>query len=451
MLDSQFAQARPSVVVETAAMTTTAETHTSSAHPTFEFVAPTRKAVPAAPPPSVAKPPNPKNPIVFTSPDLGDLERDGVEIVYHDPTYQVPIRGKKESDGARSSADERPPEGVAADKRRGDPSKGKGNSPAPTHRYSPTELGPDDMDYFEPGYDDAPDGDYPGDGGDGNGEDGGGDPPSPPGPSRKPEGNREKKTPKKDKVGSGPPDGGDDGGDGNDDEDDDEKFRRRMIKFLGGFIEQKHDDKPKVKEADTIKIPAFPLAETYRNWRIKTREAVVAASTDPDSAFKWVSDSWKEDQTLEALRKVAPFATLDAKLLSALTNIITGDFARKVDTFKETEATAGRIVRGRQVLFMLHDHFSTNIKHGATYALQDLFSVQLRGENLKSFISNWDQVLAGIVQTPDVSVLETLFYKQVKNCKAIQHDMNEYHRADEGTEKRNYGFLVSAVRRHLDL
>ena len=102
------------------------------------------------------------------------------------------------------------------------------------------------------------------------------------------------------------------------------------------------------------------------------------------------------------------------------------------------------------MLFMLHDHFSTNIKHGATYALQDLFSVQLRGENLKSFISNWDQVLAGIVQTPDESVLETLFYKQVKNCKAIQHDMNEYHRADEGTEKRNYSFLVSAVRHHLD-
>ena len=102
-----------------------------------------------------------------------------------------------------------------------------------------------------------------------------------------------------------------------------------MIKFLGGTVDQKSDDKPKVKEADTIKVPAFPLAETYRNWRIKTREAVVAASTDPDSAFKWVSESWKEDQTLEALRKVAPFATLDAKLLSALTNIITGGAVAK--------------------------------------------------------------------------------------------------------------------------
>ena len=147
---------------------------------------------------------------------------------------------------------------------------------------------------------------------------------------------------------------------------------------------------------------------------------------------------------------MAPFATLDAKLLSALTNIITGDFARKVDTFKEAEANEGRIVRGRQVLFMLHDHFSTNMKHGSTYALQDLFSVHLKGENLKTFISNWDQVLAGIVKVPEESVLETLFYNQVKNCKAIAHDLNEYHRADEGTEKRKYDFLVSAVRRHLD-
>ena len=41
-------------------------------------------------------------------------------------------------------------------------------------------------------------------------------------------------------------------------------------------------------------------------------------------------------------------------------------------------------------------------------------------------------MLAGIAQTPEESVLETLFFQQAKNCKAIQHDMNEYHRADEG-------------------
>ena len=74
------------------------------------------------------------------------------------------------------------------------------------------------------------------------------------------------------------------------------------------------------------------------------------------------------------------FTTLDAKLLSALSNICSGEFARKVNTFKE-ESAADRPVRGRQVLLMMDDFFSTNIKHGATYSLKYLFAVKLKGEN----------------------------------------------------------------------
>jgi|OrbCmetagenome_4_1107370.scaffolds.fasta_scaffold70303_3 hypothetical protein len=98
---------------------------------------------------------------------------------------------------------------------------------------------------------------------------------------------------------------------------------------------------------------------------------------------------------------------------------------------------------------MMHEHFSTNIKHGATSSLQDLFSVKLKSDNLRSFISNWDQVMAGIPKVPEVSILETLFFNQVKNSKAIAHDLQEYHR-EEGSEKKTYDFLVTAVRRYLD-
>lgn len=90
----------------------------------------------------------------------------------------------------------------------------------------------------------------------------------------------------------------------------------------------------------------------------------MSASTDPDKAFDWISEAWVEGQTLDQLRDVGRPATLDAKLVSALTNIVTGDFARKVDTYKEIETTNQRYVRGRQVLLMMHDHFSTNTKHG---------------------------------------------------------------------------------------
>lgn len=98
------------------------------------------------------------------------------------------------------------------------------------------------------------------------------------------------------------------------------------MRAIFGTPKDPSTDRNKVKEADTIKVPAFPHAESYRKWRIRTRrEAVMSASTDPDKAFDWMSETWKEEQTSEAFRDVGKFTTLDAKLLSALTNILTGD------------------------------------------------------------------------------------------------------------------------------
>ena len=178
-----------------------------------------------------ARPPIPRAPFSFTSPGTETYEKDGIEIIYHDPSYRVPVQVKKESDVARSSAEERPSGGEANNRRRDNHPMDNVNSPAPTNQYAPTELGPDEVDYFEPGGDDLPDGDDPGDGGDGNGGNGGGGPPSP--PDDKPEGNKGRKIPKKKGNDPNPPDGGDDGYDDpdDDDDDDDEKFRRRMIKI----------------------------------------------------------------------------------------------------------------------------------------------------------------------------------------------------------------------------
>ena len=67
----------------------------------------------------------------------------------------------------------------------------------------------------------------------------------------------------------------------------------------------------------------------------------------------------------------------------------------------------------------------------------------MKGENLRTFISIWD------THPPDPSALETLFCEQVKNVRAIQHDIEVYNRAEEGTENHSYKFLVEAVQRYL--
>ena len=57
--------------------------------------------------------------------------------------------------------------------------------------------------------------------------------------------------------------------------------------------------KNKAKETEKITCPEFPLPEQYRNWRIRVREAVVAASDKPNMAFEKV---WGKESTEEQLR-----------------------------------------------------------------------------------------------------------------------------------------------------
>ena len=153
---------------------------------------------------------------------------------------------------------------------------------------------------------------------------------------------------------------------------------------------------------------------------------------------------------IEELKEPGAFLTLDAKLLSALTNIIQGDLARQLDTFKEIEAQKGNPVRGRQVLLLVHEHLSTNIKHGATYAMEDLLNVKLVNDNLTSFMRSWEGVLAGMnAKTPDDSMLQALFYNQLKKSRQMQHHLNVYLSASEESADHTYTYLIESVRQYL--
>ena len=99
------------------------------------------------------------------------------------------------------------------------------------------------------------------------------------------------------------------------------------------------EGKPKVKEAQTIKLPDFPSPETYRSWRTSVREVVRAASDRPDEAFAWVEEVYNKGVTVESLHDTGKFLTLDTKLLAALNKVQKGEVHRQVLNFKETEAS----------------------------------------------------------------------------------------------------------------
>ena len=197
--------------------------------------------------------------------------------------------------------------------------------------------------------------------------------------------------------------------------DSESSFARKVKRAL----ERSRTTDNKAKESDRILVPEFPQPENYRNWRIPVSDAVIEASAKPDLAFQWVEEVFKTDQSVEALKDSGKFVTLDAKLMSSLTNICEGDIARQLDIFKEEQAKSGTPARGRQALLMIHKNFSTSRKHGAVYDIEDLMAVTLVNDDLRGFITRWDAVIAGMTSEPDMMWKQAYFHNAIKNFKPL--------------------------------
>ena len=140
------------------------------------------------------------------------------------------------------------------------------------------------------------------------------------------------------------------------------------------------------------------------------------------------------------------FETLDTKLLAALSRIARGDLSRQILTRKEQQAALGKVVRGRQVLLMFEQYFRTNEEAGALCSTEDLLKVALHGNDLMTFIQNWDSVIAGMKIVPEQHVLKDIFLRQIRGCRKIKYDLDTYERAKDGSYDKSYEFLVQAVR-----
>ena len=212
--------------------------------------------------------------------------------------------------------------------------------------------------------------------------------------------------------------------------------------------ESAQEEKPKAKEAETVKLPDFPNPETYRSWKTATRESIRAASDKPDEAFKWILEVYDKGASHEALRDPQKFLTLDTKLLAALTKVAKGELARQILNFKEVEAGKGRAVRGRQILYLFDQYFKTNEEVGSLYSVEDLLKVNLLGDDLSSFIHNWDweSVIAGMSHVPDEVTQRDILLRQIRKSTKMKYDLEIYDRAKEGSKEHSYGFLVQSIK-----
>ena len=114
---------------------------------------------------------------------------------------------------------------------------------------------------------------------------------------------------------------------------------------------------------EDLGFPEFPRPENYRKWKTAVSEEIRDRSDKPDEAWKWLMDVYQDREDsrrlLQELSQRGQFVTLDTKILE-LSRVAKGDLGTQILYFKEVEAANGRVVRGRQVLFMFKQYFKTN-------------------------------------------------------------------------------------------
>ncbi len=87
---------------------------------------------------------------------------------------------------------------------------------------------------------------------------------------------------------------------------------------------------------------------------------------------------------------------------------------------------------------MIYDRYKIRENHGALSELQGLLAVSLKNEDLRAFLNDWDQALAGMSPAPKDDVTETLLRVHVGKFVSPR-DISRYRNLlNIGHEGENY-------------
>ena len=137
------------------------------------------------------------------------------------------------------------------------------------------------------------------------------------------------------------------------------------------------------KVADHIVFEHVGNVSNFRSWTMPFKRTVAAASGQPPQGFKWASRSEKADH--DELEDSEGFPQLDAKMAAALSKIITGELARKLNAIGEQLSLKDEMLTGRHVAWHIFQHYRTTDTEGAVLEFKDRLAVELKSGSLSSF------------------------------------------------------------------
>ena len=89
------------------------------------------------------------------------------------------------------------------------------------------------------------------------------------------------------------------------------------------------------------------------------------------------------------------FDVLDAMIASALKKRLytQSNFRKRVGVEEQRAQNSDRILRGRQIAYMIHEYFGATSANEAVQGPADLFTLSLQNDDVQDFDVRWDHAL----------------------------------------------------------
>ena len=150
------------------------------------------------------------------------------------------------------------------------------------------------------------------------------------------------------------------------------------------------------------------------------------------------------------------FELLDARTASALNRIIhNARFKKKVSLEEQKAQKEDRFLRGRQIAYLIYEHFRVTAANDSVENYADLFTVVLRNDDIQKFDSKWDEILFSMTQIPSDDILESLWSSCTprRHCERRFWILSSIYRtmiisiSNDGSESHGYHVQIARVRR----
>ena len=113
------------------------------------------------------------------------------------------------------------------------------------------------------------------------------------------------------------------------------------------------------------------------------------------------------------------FEVFDARIASALNNIIhNSQFKRRISLEEQKAQKQDSFFRGRQITYLIYDHFRVTGTHDSVENYTDLFTIVLRNDDIQEFDSKWDGILLSMTKIPLDEILEGIVH--IKNTRVSE-------------------------------